>query len=49
MCAAQHEMPADPAEIRRLVRAGTITGQTSGLAPGYAQGNLVILPAFGSQ
>lgn len=30
--------------IRRDIRSGRITGQTSGMAPGYAQGNLVVLP-----
>jgi uncharacterized protein YcsI (UPF0317 family) len=45
MCAAQHELPSDPAEARRQIRAGLITGQTSGMAPGRVQGNLVILPA----
>lgn len=33
-----------PEQIRLDVRAGTITGQTSGLASGFAQANLVILP-----
>ncbi len=33
-----------PAEIRALVRAGEITGPTAGMAAGYAQANLVILP-----
>lgn len=32
------------AEARRNIRAGVHTGPTSGLAPGYAQANLVILP-----
>ncbi|WP_339735916.1 putative hydro-lyase [uncultured Gimesia sp.] len=31
------------AQVRRACREGTITGQTSGLAPGFAQANLVIL------
>jgi uncharacterized protein YcsI (UPF0317 family) len=31
-------------ETRLACRAGDLTGQTSGLAPGYAQANLVILP-----
>jgi uncharacterized protein YcsI (UPF0317 family) len=30
--------------VRRDIRSGRITGQTSGMAPGYAQGNLVVLP-----
>lgn len=33
-----------PAEARRLIRAGKITSQTSGMCAGYAQANLVILP-----
>ena len=36
---------AQPAELRRAVRAGGFLGQTSGQCPGYLQGNLVILPA----
>ena len=31
-------------DIRALCRTGEFSGQTSGLAPGHAQGNLVILP-----
>lgn len=31
-------------EARLAVRSGQISGATSGLAPGYVQGNLVILP-----
>ena len=30
---------------RLAIRAGRITGNTAGLAPGYVQGNIVILPA----
>lgn len=33
-----------PVEIRRLIRAGEIDEPTCGMADGYAQGNLVILP-----
>ena len=33
-----------PAEVRQLIREGKITGQTSGMCDGYAQGNLLILP-----
>ena len=33
-----------PAEVRQLIRQGKITGQTSGMCDGYAQGNLLILP-----
>ncbi|MCY2964835.1 MAG: putative hydro-lyase [Planctomycetota bacterium] len=31
-------------EVREAARSGILNGQTSGLAPGYAQANLVILP-----
>jgi uncharacterized protein YcsI (UPF0317 family) len=31
-------------DVRLAARAGTLTGVTAGLAPGYVQGNLVILP-----
>jgi uncharacterized protein YcsI (UPF0317 family) len=34
-----------PAEIRRAIRAGQYRKHTSGLAPGYVQGNVCILPA----
>ncbi len=34
-----------PGSARRAIRSGTHTGQTAGLAPGFTQGNLVILPA----
>ena len=33
-----------PAEMRSLIRREEYTGQTSGLCPGYAQANLVVLP-----
>ncbi len=36
-------MPAQTA--RHAIRSGRITGNTAGLAPGYVQGNIVILPA----
>ena len=35
---------AAPAEVRGLIRAGKLTGQTSGMCNGYAQANLIILP-----
>ncbi len=35
---------SEAAEARRGIRAGLHTGPTSGLAPGYAQANLVVLP-----
>ncbi len=33
------------ADARRLIRAGAYSGHTAGMAPGYVQGNLVVLPA----
>lgn len=33
-----------PAELRRAIRSGSFEGNTSGLAPGYVQCNIVILP-----
>ena len=33
-----------PREVRRLIRAGQFTKDTTGLAMGYIQGNLAILP-----
>ena len=33
-----------PAQVRRLIREGTITGQTSGMCEGFAQANLCVLP-----
>lgn len=35
-----------PYEIRQIIREGKHTGPTSGLAPGYIQTNLVILPSM---
>jgi uncharacterized protein YcsI (UPF0317 family) len=35
----------DAAALRRAIRAGAFTGQTSGQCPGLVQGNVVILPA----
>jgi uncharacterized protein YcsI (UPF0317 family) len=34
----------NPAEIRRAIRAGQYRKHTAGLAPGYVQGNVCILP-----
>ena len=34
----------DSVALRHLIRAGRFSGHTSGLAPGYVQGNVVILP-----
>jgi uncharacterized protein YcsI (UPF0317 family) len=33
-----------PYEVRLRIRAGEITGQTSGMCNGYAQANLIVLP-----
>ncbi|MGN0983920.1 MAG: putative hydro-lyase [Gemmiger sp.] len=33
-----------PAALRARIRKGELTGPTTGLCPGYAQGNLVVLP-----
>ncbi len=33
-----------PKEIRQAIRQGRYTGGTAGLAPGYVQANLVVLP-----
>jgi len=35
---------SDSVVMRRRIRDGHIVGQTSGLAPGFVQGNLVVLP-----
>ena len=37
-------LPTTPREIRSLIRKGEYTTITAGLAPGYVQANLVILP-----
>ena len=34
----------DPRAARRAIRAGAYAAQTAGIAPGYVQGNLCILP-----
>jgi uncharacterized protein YcsI (UPF0317 family) len=38
-------LPGSPQEIRSLIRSGELARPTSGLAPGYVQANLVIMPA----
>ena len=35
---------ASPEEVRRLIKEGKITTQTSGMCDGYAQANLIVLP-----
>jgi uncharacterized protein YcsI (UPF0317 family) len=42
--AQRPETSLSPEAVRSLIRAGRYTGATSGLAPGFVQGNLVILP-----
>jgi uncharacterized protein YcsI (UPF0317 family) len=37
-------MPPAPADVRAAIRAGEWTGPTAGLAPGFTQANLVVLP-----
>ena len=39
-----HGTYADGREARAAVRSGRHRGPTSGIAPGYVQGNLAILP-----
>ena len=39
-----HLADASPAHVRDLIRQGEITGQTGGMALGFMQGNLAILP-----
>jgi uncharacterized protein YcsI (UPF0317 family) len=34
----------EPREARAIIRSGAYSGQTAAVAPGYVQGNLVILP-----
>lgn len=40
----QRMLSATPVEARRLIRSGAYDAPTSGLCPGYAQANLIILP-----
>ena len=35
-----------PKSVREMIRKGELSGQTSGMCKGYAQGNLVILPKY---
>ena len=37
-------LSATPTEARHLIREGSYTAPTSGLCPGYAQANLIVLP-----
>lgn len=41
----QRESLQTAAAVREACRSGALTDQTSGLAPGFAQANLVVLPA----
>jgi len=45
LAAAQTWSRATGAELRAAIRAGELTGPTAGLARGFVQANLVILPA----
>jgi uncharacterized protein YcsI (UPF0317 family) len=36
---------SDPSRVRLAIRSGTYTGYTNGIADGFVQGNLVIVPA----
>src|SRR5437588_11045758 len=38
------DLPQTGEEARRAIRASQFRGQTAGVAPGYVQGNLAILP-----
>src|SRR6476469_4056600 len=42
---AAHVAESELADARARIRSAEYTGPTSGLAPGYAQANMVILPA----
>ncbi len=42
---AAADLPRTGREARLAIRSGALGGQTAGLAPGYVQGNLAILPA----
>ena len=44
MQSLQEMRQLSPREVRRLIRAGQFTKDTTGLAMGYIQGNLAILP-----
>src|ERR1700749_1224624 len=39
------DMPQTGQDARRAIRSGQWTAATSGMAPGYVQGNLAILPS----
>ena len=41
---ASRTLPRDPTGMRQLIRQGDYAGNTAGLAPGYVQANLVVLP-----
>lgn len=45
MSVSQFAAVSAAAELRQAIRAGRHTGPTAGLAPGFVQANLVILPA----
>lgn len=37
-------LPTTPRELREMIRSGAFSSPTSGLCPGYAQANLIVLP-----
>ena len=37
-------LPTAPDDVRQLIRSGSLVQPTSGIAPGYVQANLAILP-----
>jgi uncharacterized protein YcsI (UPF0317 family) len=41
---ATQALPTNPSELRALCRVGALDSPTAGLAPGYVQANLVVLP-----
>ncbi|NPD31550.1 putative hydro-lyase [Eggerthellaceae bacterium zg-1084] len=40
----QQALSATPGQLRQLIRDGSFKAPTSGLCPGYAQANLIVLP-----
>ncbi len=40
----ERALAASPRELRHLIREGAFRAPTSGLCPGYAQANLIVLP-----
>ena len=40
----QRMLAATPAQARHIIRSGAYDAPTSGLCPGFAQANLIVLP-----